>query len=487
MPKVLINGVEREVPTGTLVLDACHQAGIDIPRYCYHPALTPVATCRMCMVEIKGMPKLATSCTTTVGPPPKDNPEGIAMEIITNSKAVADARAGVMEFLLLNHPLDCPICDQAGECKLQDYSYDYGSGDSRMGEVKRRYRYEDLGGKIVIDKNRCIHCTRCIRFTQEISGTHELTVAQRGANLEVTTYSGKSMDANPWAGNVVDLCPVGALTSRDFRFNRRVWYLKNIPTISRHSALANPVWADVDQNQVWRFRPRPTEGKVATYFISDQERAAYADYNLGSGARLLKPQLKGQEASVEAIREALAAVGSVAVIGQGVFGCDAAQRLGDLASRPEWRFGAGDKGYAIQLPKLQTHTDGVYNRRGFSERGFRFSKLDELEQLVKEGTVQALVVLYDAPFSGAKETERLKALVASAPFSLVLESVPSELGNSATARLPITTYLEESDFVTNHSGELRRYQKALEPPKGVRTVPAWVKDLALQPAVPAAV
>ena len=132
---------------------------------------------------------------------------------------------------------------------------------------------------------------------------------------------------------------------------------------------------------------------------------------------------------------------------------------------------------AIQLPKLQTHTDGIYNRRGFTERGFRFSMLDELEQLVKDGTVKALVLLYDAPFSGAKETERLKALIATVPFSLVLESVASGIGNAATAQLPITTYLEEADFVTTHTGELRRYQKALEPPKGVKTVPLWVKEL----------
>lgn len=136
MPKIAINGQTIEVPVGTLVLDACKQVGIDIPHYCYHPALTPVATCRMCMVEIKGMPKLATSCTTTVGPAPKDQPDGLAMEIFTNTPQVADARAGVMEFLLMNHPLDCPICDQAGECKLQDYSYAYGSGDSRMHEAK---------------------------------------------------------------------------------------------------------------------------------------------------------------------------------------------------------------------------------------------------------------------------------------------------------------------------------------------------------------
>lgn len=477
MPKILINGMETEVPVGTLVLDACAKVGIDIPHYCYHPALSPVATCRMCLVEIKGMPKLATSCTTTVGPAPRDNPDGIAMEILTNSPQVADARAGVMEFLLMNHPLDCPICDQAGECKLQDYSFEYGSGDSRMVDTKRRYRYEELGAKIVIDKNRCIHCTRCVRFTQEISGTSELTTAQRGSQLEVTTYSGKTMDANPWAGNVVDLCPVGALTSRDFRFNKRVWYLKPVPTISRFSALAAPLWADVDQNKVWRFRPRPLQGKMATAFITDEERYAYHALNLKPEERLLKPRLRGQDAKLEAVRDALSESGPVAVLAQGVFGSDAAQRLGDLAAKVEWRFGAGDRHYGIINNKLQTNSDGVINRKGFVERGFRFSALDELETLITSGQVKGLVALFDPAFSSAKETERVLALVKAASFSLVLETVPSNLGQAATAQLPVTTYLEESDFVTNHEGELRRYQKALEPPKGVRPVPAWVKEL----------
>ena len=329
MPTIKINDVALSVNPGTLVLDACRTVGIDIPHYCYHPALTPVATCRMCLVEIKGQPKLATSCTTTVPPAPKDNPEAVVMEVFTNTPAVADARAGVMEFLLINHPLDCPICDQAGECKLQDYSYHYGSGDSRMGEVKRRYRYEDLGAKIVIDKNRCIHCTRCVRFTREISGGGELTVASRGSRLEVTTYTGKSMDQNPYAGNVVDLCPVGALTSRDFRFRKRVWYLKSVPSISRHSALGSPIWIDHEGNKVYRLRPRPLEGKETTHFISDEERYAYTHYNREEQAPAA--QLNGAEASMDEIREALQSAGPVAVIGQGTFGCDAAQRLGELA------------------------------------------------------------------------------------------------------------------------------------------------------------
>ena len=480
MPTIKINDVALSVNPGTLVLDACRTVGIDIPHYCYHPALTPVATCRMCLVEIKGQPKLATSCTTTVPPAPKDNPEAVVMEVFTNPPAVADARAGVMEFLLINHPLDCPICDQAGECKLQDYSYHYGSGDSRMGEVKRRYRYEDLGAKIVIDKNRCIHCTRCVRFTREISGGGELTVASRGSRLEVTTYTGKSMDQNPYAGNVVDLCPVGALTSRDFRFRKRVWYLKSVPSISRHSALGSPIWIDHEGNKVYRLRPRPLEGKETTHFISDEERYAYTHYNREEQAPAA--QLNGAEASMDEIREALQSAGPVAVIGQGTFGCDAAQRLGELATSTELRYGSGDRTIAVVLPKYQTSADGIFNRRGFMERGFRFGVLEELLGRVTRREVKAVVLLHDAGFTSAKEAELLGQILKAAAFSLAMEVQGSELGRAATAWLPITSCAEESDFIVNHDGELRRYQKALRPPKGVRTVPAWVKDLSAVPA-----
>ncbi len=480
MPTIKINDVALSVTPGTLVLDACRTVGIDIPHYCYHPALSPVATCRMCLVEIKGQPKLATSCTTTVPPAPKDNPDAVVMEVFTNTPAVADARAGVMEFLLINHPLDCPICDQAGECKLQDYSYNYGSGDSRMAEVKRRYRYEDLGAKIVIDKNRCIHCTRCVRFTREISGGGELTVASRGSHLEVTTFTGKSMDQNPFAGNVVDLCPVGALTSRDFRFKKRVWYLKSVPSISRHSALGNPIWIDHEGNQIHRLRPRPLADRETTHFISDEERQAYPRYNRAGKAPT--PSLNGVPASPDAIREALQAADCVAVIGQGTFGCDAAQRLGELASAPDLRYGSGDKTIPVVLPKYQTSADGILNRRGFTERGFRFGALEELLGKVQRAEVRAVVLLHDDAFTSLAERGVLAEILKAAPFSLALEVQPSDLGRAATAWLPIASYAEESDFIINHDGELRRYQKALQPPKGVRTVTAWAKDLAAVPA-----
>jgi NADH dehydrogenase/NADH:ubiquinone oxidoreductase subunit G len=349
-----------------------------------------------------------------------------------------------------------------------------------MAEVKRRYRYEDLGAKIVIDKNRCIHCTRCVRFTREITGGGELIVAQRGSHLEVTSYTGKTLDQNPFAGNVVDLCPVGALTSRAFRFRKRVWYLKSVPSISRHSALGGPIWIDHEGNQIHRFRPRPLEGQETTHFISDEERYAHEHYNRGS--EVPSPRLNGAAATFEAIREALQAAGPVAVIGQGTFGCDAAQRLGELASSADLRYGSGDKTIPVLLPKYQTSADGIVNRRGFMERGFRFGALEDLLDRVRTGQVKAVVLLHDAAFTSAKEQELLGQILQGAPFSLALEVEASDLGRAATAWLPIASYVEESDFIVNHDGELRRYAKALQPPKGVRTVPALVKELAVVPA-----
>lgn len=473
MPKIAINGKEIDVPVGTLVLDACKNVGIDIPHYCYHPALTPVATCRMCMVEIKGMPKLATSCTTTVGPAPKDQPDSLVMEIFTDTPQVADARAGVMEFLLMNHPLDCPICDQAGECKLQDYSYTYGSGDSRMHEAKRRYRYEDLGGKIVIDKNRCIHCTRCIRFTQEISGGSELTVAQRGANLEVTTYSGKSLDSNPYAANVVDICPVGALTSRDFRFKKRVWYLTAVPSICRESALAAPVWIDHEGNQIHRMRPRPIDDRKETHFISDRERYSYKHYNLQDRPSQI---IKQQDGTIsEIFTQAMQAL--TAVVAQGTIGCDAAQKVAECASSPSHLYGSGDLRLPIDLAHLQKETDGIINRKGLEQRGFRFGQLESLKAQIAQGHIKTVILVHDQSVSSEEETALLMQILKTATTSIVFEVLQSELGKLATLWLPMTSYVEENDFVININGEICRYQKVLKAPDGCNTLVHWMQCL----------
>ena len=468
MPTLKINNRTITVEPGTLLIDACRAAGVEVPHYCYHPCLKVVATCRMCVVEIAGQSKLAASCSAVAA-------EG--MEVRTDTPAVAEARAGVIEFLLLNHPLDCPICDQAGECKLQDYSYLYGSGDSRMTEPKSHYSYEDLGAKIVIDKNRCVHCTRCVRFTRDITESCELTATNRGSHLEITTFAGLTLDSNPFAGNVVDLCPVGALTSRDFRFKKRSWYLKPVPTISRHGADAKTIWADVDQNKLWRFRPRPEGNNTPTCFISDEERRAWHRYSLAPSQRVVAPTLIKKDASVFDIAEALNTLDSVAVVAQGTFGCDALQYLGELASSESLRYAHGNKRIPIQNPAIQKSEDGVINRNGIIARGYRFDAIQELLSKVENREIKAVVLYHDSEFSDESENTLLRHIVEKVQFSLLLEPIPSDLANTATATLPVTTYLEESDFIIDHQGNTKRYTKALTPPKGIKAPAAWVGEL----------
>ncbi len=468
MPNLKINNIEITVAPGTLLLDACAQAGIDIPRYCYHPALSPVATCRMCMVEVKGQPKLATSCTT---------PAMEGQEVFTNTPSVVDARAGVMEFLLMNHPLDCPICDQAGECRLQDYSYQYGSGDSRMVEPKRRYRYEDLGARIVIDKNRCIHCTRCIRFTREISGTGELTVANRGAELEVTTYSGRSMDENPLAGNVVDLCPVGALTSRDFRFNKRVWYLKPVPTISRHSAMASP---DLGRRgpEPGVALPAPSRARPRRHLVHHRPRAL----------RLppLRPRPRRPDGAPRPARRRRHLRGG----GPGARGCRPRGRGGPghlrlrhgPAGRRRWppttcASAAASAGSPSSSPPSSPARTGSSTGAAWWSGATGSDSWTNCWRGSARARSGPWCSLHDGEHSTPAETAKLEEILEAARFSLVMEPFPGPLSDLGTARLPVATYLEENDFVVNHEGVLRCYKKALDPPKGVRPIVDWARDL----------
>jgi NADH-quinone oxidoreductase subunit G len=381
-----------------------------------------------------------------------------------------------MEFLSVNHPLDCPFCDKAGECKLQDYAYRHGSSDGRAIEEKRHYGYEDLGSKIVLDKNRCIHCTRCVRFTREVTGQGELTTANRGSHLEITTFEGLTLDSNPFACNIVDLCPAGAMTARDFRFKKRVWYLKPIPTISRHGADAKPIWADIDQNRLCRFRPR-FDGELSLQrMISDEERLAWHRYDLEPSQRQCAPTLKGSPAQVRDIATALSANAPVAVLAQATFGCGALQQLGELASSDSLRFAHGNKRFPIQNPSIQKSDDGAINKAGALEKGYKLG-IEELLSKIEAGAVKAVIIYHDSELSDTAENELLAKLTKKARFTLVLEPIPSALSGLASATLPVTTYLEESDFIIDHQGETKQYQKALEPPKGIKTPEAWSLEL----------
>ncbi len=288
-----IDGQAVQAAKGTLILEAAKSVGIRIPHYCYHPGLSVVGSCRMCLVEIEKQPKLQPSCATPVS-------EG--MVVRTKTSETLRNRRSVLEFLLANHPLDCPVCDQAGECELQNYYMDHGLYDARFDEDKtKRKKARPIGPHIILDQERCILCTRCVRFTREISKTFELGVIDRGHRSEIDVAPGYELD-NPYSGNVGDICPVGALTDRDFRFKCRVWFLGRTPSVcpgcSRGCNIEihfnerfNPRYHD---QRIHRLKPR-YNGEVNGHWICDEGRYSYA--SIDAPNRLKTPALKQKDGS----------------------------------------------------------------------------------------------------------------------------------------------------------------------------------------------
>ena len=290
MTKILVDGVEVDVPPELTLLQACEAAGAEIPRFCYHERLSIAGNCRMCLIEVKvggkSGPKPVASCAQQVKdlPPPRDN---ILNELVTRSPAVKKAREGVMEFLLINHPLDCPICDQGGECDLQDQSVAYGRGGSRYPENKRAVEEKFMGPLVKTVMTRCIQCTRCIRFATEVAGVPELGATGRGEDMEITTYLEASLSSE-LSANVIDLCPVGALTSKPYAFNARPWELTKTETIDVMDALGSNIRVDARGDAVLRVLPRVHED-INEEWISDKTR--YAEDGLGR-QRLDRPYIR---------------------------------------------------------------------------------------------------------------------------------------------------------------------------------------------------
>ncbi|MEM9522375.1 MAG: NADH-quinone oxidoreductase subunit NuoG [Pseudomonadota bacterium] len=271
--KIVIDGAEHQVDPRLTLIQACEQAGIEIPRFCYHERLSIAGNCRMCLVEVVGgPPKPTASCAMQV----KDlrpGPEGQPPEVRTNSPMVRKAREGVMEFLLINHPLDCPICDQGGECDLQDQAMAYGVDFSRYREAKRAVDDLDLGPLVETHMTRCISCTRCVRFTTEVAGIAQLGQTGRGEDAEITSYLGQTLESN-LQGNIIDLCPVGALVSKPYAFTARPWELTKTETIDVMDALGAGIRVDTKGREVMRILPRNHDG-VNEEWISDKTRFAY--------------------------------------------------------------------------------------------------------------------------------------------------------------------------------------------------------------------
>ena len=264
MPKCTIDGKEVEFTPGENLIKVAKRAGVDIPVFCYHPGLTVVAQCRMCYVEVEKMPKLQTACSTNASD---------GMVVKTQSDPVVKGRAGTMEFLLLNHPLDCPICDKSGECDLQDNSYGFGSANMRHSEERRTYVDVDMGPVIEKNMNRCIHCTRCIRFGDEIAGIHEMVAVKRGNNIDITTIDGDPLKTE-YAGNYSDICPTGSLTLRDFRFRKRAWMLKKTPTVCEGCSKGCNMELHHEGNILYRCVPRENLD-VNKYWMCDEGRMNY--------------------------------------------------------------------------------------------------------------------------------------------------------------------------------------------------------------------
>ncbi|MBF0504869.1 MAG: molybdopterin-dependent oxidoreductase [Candidatus Omnitrophica bacterium] len=302
MPNLTIDGQQVDVPVGTTIIQAARKLGISIPHYCYHPALPVAGNCRICLVEVEKQPKLQISCYTPVA-------EG--MIVRTNSPKVLEARQNVLEFLLVNHPLDCPVCDQAGECKLQDYYMKHGLYDSRLADVKikKEKKAFAIGRTVMLDQERCILCTRCVRFTENITKTHEFGVFNRGDHSQLDLYPGRKLDNN-YSGNVVDICPVGALTDRDFRFKCRVWYLEKTKSVCPGCSQGCNITVEWDkmrphiqkQARVMRLKPR-FNSEVNDYWICDKGRY---NYHFIDENRIVHPQFNKESISWEQAMDILA-------------------------------------------------------------------------------------------------------------------------------------------------------------------------------------
>ncbi|CAM2143115.1 NADH-quinone oxidoreductase [Pararobbsia alpina] len=280
MVELEIDGKKVEVPAGSMVIQAAHKTDTYIPHFCYHKKLSIAANCRMCLVEVEKMPKAVPACAT---------PVSAGMVVRTKSDKAVKAQQSVMEFLLINHPLDCPICDQGGECQLQDLAVGYGKSSSRYSEEKRVVFHKNVGPLISMEEmTRCIHCTRCVRFGQEVAGVMELGMLGRGEHSEITSFVGNSVDSE-MSGNMIDLCPVGALTSKPFRYSARTWELSRRKSVSPHDGTGANVIVQIKNNRVMRVLPLENEA-INECWISDKDRFSYEALN--SDERLTQPMLK---------------------------------------------------------------------------------------------------------------------------------------------------------------------------------------------------
>jgi NADH-quinone oxidoreductase subunit G len=352
MAKLKVDGKEIEVPDHFTLLQACEEAGAEVPRFCFHERLSVAGNCRMCLIEVKGgPPKPAASCAMGVRDV-RGGPNGELPEIFTNTPMVKKAREGVMEFLLINHPLDCPICDQGGECDLQDQAMAFGMDGTRYNENKRAVEDKYIGPLVKTVMNRCIHCTRCVRFTTEVAGISELGLIGRGEDAEITTYLEQAMTSE-LQGNIVDLCPVGALTSKPFAFTARPWELNKTETIDVMDALGSAIRVDTRGREVMRIMPRVNE-EVNEEWISDKSRFVWDGLRT---QRLDRPYVRKDGRLVPATWGE--AFGAIKAAVSATSGAKIGAIAGDLAAVEEI-YALGELMKALGSANVDARQDGAY-------------------------------------------------------------------------------------------------------------------------------
>lgn len=489
MPSITINGTSVDFEPGQTILQVANAHDIEIPFYCYHDALSRPAQCRICLGEIwapnprnenKLEPiaggKLQPTCTT---------PAGDGMVVYTNSpKAVANQKA-VMEYLLINHPLDCPVCDQSGECFLQDYSYEYGRGVSRFQEQKVKQAKKDLGPHVWLYADRCIMCTRCVRFDREIAGAGELMIGGRGNRSEIDVFPGKALD-NELSGNVVDLCPVGALLDKDFLFAQRVWFLKKTASIDGITASGDNISIEHNEGKVYRVKPRENL-EVNKHWITDEVR--YGWKFIHSADRLTEPQARRYGALVEAewpraYRAAMEGMQAVvdkgqrlAVLVSPMLPCEEAFALATLARAIDDQaiFAVGPvptRGEDKAFPPTKSFDDPeafvMVAEKAPNARGVRRvlkavtgkAPAEFHEFLAAIEDAGALILTGNYPSDWAP-TELADA--AADRFTVLIDTLPSRIIDSADVVLPGATWAEKAGTFENHRGLLQAFEAAIPP------------------------
>jgi NADH-quinone oxidoreductase subunit G len=461
-----VDGKPLSARKGANLLDVMLENGIDVSYFCYHPGLSVVAQCRQCLVEVKGQPKLAPACQTPVMP---------GMEVIASSEKVLAARRQMLEFTLVNHPVDCPICDKAGECALQRQYMDWDAQGSRIDHPKvKKGKKVEIGPRIVLDQERCILCTRCARFCREIAKNPQLTIAQRGNHSILTTAPGHTLD-NPYSLNTVDICPVGALTDKDFRFQVRVWNLSATQSVCNGCATGCLCEIHHHRNRIYRLVPR-RHIDVNLNWMCDYGRYTY---KAQAADRLTLPRVGEKDASWEdALAHAAGKLGSLegaARAGIGLaLGADLANEDAFVAARLGIDFLAGAQLYLAAEPDtsegdaILRSADPNPNRRGVSAcaRGKLRSSADLARDLV-EGKLRMLYVIGDRLHLPPEALEKLKGLELVA----VQASHPGELVKRAQVTLPACVWEEVDGTVTSASGRTSRMRAAVSAPGAAK--PHW--------------